>query len=403
MIYSFHRRTIFASLAAITALSGYSEAPAASAATSASAFIAEAPVKKGRLLNFISYNTVESKMMHDQLAGDAGVKALIEKYFTLTTYIEGRDAEQILRYQVAKFPTTIATNEDGTEIDRIVGFARSQETMALLEAAAKGESGLTALSAKAAAADATLEDRLTFAEAAIRRGKYADALRELTICLDRSSAPAAKEDRRYLKLALARLVTLGNAEPAALELVKTRRDALEKTLSPHFPEPIMIVFAFNEALKQADRNVDLYLRLPAGSPLRERLFPAVLPQLVAQRRYQEAADGADLETLVNSAYPKKVAKAATPVEALASVKPRMRHIDHGRQRVIDLTSTAAEALLGIGQLEKAKRIAGRAVETFDDKLLKTRLQQAAQRAASPASGDFSAWLEAQSQASSSDR
>ena len=347
-----------------------------------------------KLLRFISYNTIESKMMLDQLANDAGVRSLIEQRFVLTTHIEGRDAEQIFRYQVKKFPTTIATTAEGTEIDRLAGFSLPHETIAWLEAAAKGESPMAVLAAKVAAPDATIADRLKFAEAAMRRGKYAEALRELTISLDRSSAPGAKEDRPYLKATLARLATLGSSEPAALELIKTRRDTLEKSLTPHFAEPILLVFSFNEALKQTDRNLALFLRLPAESPLRDRLFPTIFPQLVLHRHYQEAVEGADLENLVNSAYPRKTIK-PTSTEETGKEKSRSSHSDHGHQRVLELTTLATEALLGVGHLEKAKRISGRALESYDGKALRTRLQQAAQRAASPAADDFNIWRAAQ--------
>ena len=385
MITSFCRRTVLILLAAVAVCPLYSQPPAASAGSASNS---TSPANKGQLLSFISYNTVESKMMHDQLAGDAGVKALLEKQFTVTIFVEGRDVAQIQHYQVKSFPAIIATSADGTEIDRIVGFVRPQETMALLENAARGESALSALSAKIATAGASIEDRLEFADAAIRRGKYTDVLRELTVCLDRSSAPAAKDDRRYLKIVLAKLAALGNREPAALELLQTRRDALEKTLSPHFPEPMMVVFAFNEALKQPDKNVDLYLRLPVESTLRDRLFPLVFSRLVEQRRYLEAVDGADLESLVNSAYPKKRAKVDADTTSAAAHSE-----ERNRQRITAITATATEALLGRGQLEKAKRIAGRALETFADPQLKRRLQEAAHRAASPASAQFASWLE----------
>ncbi len=389
MINSFRHWIIAAVMAIIAALPLHSQTPPTPAAPE---LTTQDATKKGLLLSFISYNSMESKIMNDQLAGDASVKALIEKHFDLVTYAEGRDSAQILRYQVKNFPTTIVAHADGTEIDRIVGFVRPQETTALLEAAAKGESTLTSLATKAAAAEAKIDDRLKYADAATKRGKYAEALRELTVCLDRSSAPMAKAERRYLKPVLARLMALSGAEPSARELVISRRDVMERTLSPHFPEPIMIVFAYNEALKQPERNVDVYLRIPAESPLRDRLYTSVWRQLVAQRRYQEAVEGADLESLVNSAYPKKQPKQIASVVSADGRSTSAPQINHAQRHIVELTGSALEALLGVGQLETAKRLAGRALDTVDSKEVKKRFEEAAQRAGNSVSTDFTTWL-----------
>ena len=356
--------------------------------------VEEPATKRGLLLVFISYNNIDSKFMYDQLNKDAGIKKIVANNFALKDYIEGQDPALIGRYQVTKYPTIIAADSDGTEIDRIVGIVRPEQTMAMLSAASKGGSAFTTLTQKVGAPGATIDDRLKFANAAIQRYKRSEALRELQICLDRSIAPAAKEDRRYLKVILNTLVSLGEREPTAVAWLKARRDALEKSLSPHFTEPILVVFAFNDALKDYVRNVDIYTRLPAESPLREKLFPSIFLQLVTLRRYQEAAEGADLESLVNSVYPKKNATATVSTETGEIGKLGAHTVDHRRQRTIELTSAATEALLGVGQLEKSKRIAGRALESFDDKSLETRLQQAAQRADSPAAKDFLTWLAA---------
>jgi hypothetical protein len=387
MFTSRHRRILFFACTVATALSISS--PARAQPPQAATVANEQSKQKGLLLSFISYNTVESKMAHDQLAADPAVKALSEKHFMLTTYVEGRDIVPTARYQVIKYPTLIATQADGTEIDRLVGYTRSSETLAFLESASKGQSGLAALVEKNSSADALFEDRLKLADALIKRGKYTDATRELTTSLERSSAPTAKDERKYLKMILARLASLGEREPSALEAIRARRDALEKSLSPHFPEPMTVVFAFNEALKQPERNVDLYLRLPVESPLRERLFPAIFIPLVAKQKYQEANDSVDLESFVNSAYPKQAPK---PSAAKVGVPPSGHaHADHS-QRIIELTVAAVETTLGTGQLEKAKRLAGRAMDAFTDKSLAPRLELASSRAATPAAQEFTTWL-----------
>jgi len=77
------------------------------------------------------------------------VDSLAIDYFSNTAILARINAEKdtlaAQKYHVTGYPMTILINKDGTEIDRLIGYAPTQEYVGTLEGYAKGIGTLTAL------------------------------------------------------------------------------------------------------------------------------------------------------------------------------------------------------------------------------------------------------------------
>jgi tetratricopeptide (TPR) repeat protein len=341
------------------------------------------------MLEFFSYNSVESKMLRDNVLASPVVKAITDKRWVLVSFEWEREPALREFFGITRAPALVLVRSDGTEIDRLAGYPSPEELVRVLQGAGGGKTEVAQLLEKTQAPNAGLESHLDLATAYSKRGNYAQAAAEYVTCLDRVTAPGP--DQKYLKLVLARLSALAQAHPPVLEAMRTRRDALEKepTLKPDLA---LVLFAFNDALKESNRNADFYLKLPADSIQRQQLFAAVFLQLVETQHYTEATGTIDLESFVNSLYPQSTTAGHTHEGPDKTGHDHMAKVS--RQRVVDITGAAVQALLATDRLEKAKRLSGRLLETFDGKATRQHLDHAAQRSAGKTTAEFIAWLQA---------
>lgn len=346
--------------------------------------------KRKVLIEFFSYNSVESKMVRDNVLANPQVAAVLAEQVILVSVEQEKEKDLCQRYGISRAPALVLIKPDGSEIDRLLGNRAPEELVRLLQGRGGDHASVSDLAAKAARPDAGVEAHLALADAYGRIGKADQALDELTVCLDRASVPGP--DRKYFKSVLTRMATLATQQPQAKSALQTRRDALEKEPALR-SDGVQVLFALNDALKEQTRNVDYFLKLSADSALRRQLFPLVFVQLVEAKRYAEAAGAVDLEAYVNSAYPNLHAGHDHAGNGHDEATHERRE-KLARERMINLTTAAVQTLLATDQLEKAKRITGRLLETYDGNDTRSLLGQAAQRSAAKRVGDYNAWLQA---------
>lgn len=343
------------------------------------------------MLEFFSYNSVESKMLRDNVLTNPAVKELTDKSWVSVSCEMERDPELRKRFGITRAPTLLLLRADGVEIDRLAGYPKPDELVRVLKAAGEGKSVLDDLIATAKQSEAGVDAHLALADAYLKRSRTASAADELLICLDRATAHGP--DRKYLKIVLSRLAILAPTNPPALETMRTRRDTLEKAETPK-PDDVQVLFAFNEALKEPERSVDFYLRLSVDNPLRQQLFGSIFLQLVETQHYAEAMGTIDLETYVNNAYLRQNAGLTHDEEGHGHSEAAHERMEKlARERVINLATAAVQAMLATDRLEKAKRIAGRLLETYEGKDARQLLTQAAQRSGAKSASDFSSWIQ----------
>lgn len=176
---------------------------------------------------------------------------------------------------------------------------------------------------------------------------------------------------------------LSGQSPVATRALTSARDTLEANVRRIPTQMIFTFFDLNDALKQPERSVAFYLQLKSGSPWHEKALPRIFPLLVEARRYEEIVQVTDLETHVSGAFPKTSAGAASA-----------QHTTHLRHTV-EMCAGAIETLIAVGQWQKARRSAERAIEAAGIKACHGRFLHAAQRANTPDSAKFIGRLDEQ--------
>jgi hypothetical protein len=345
--------------------------------------------KKLIVLDFFSYNSVESKMVKDQAFGYPEVKKLLEENYVVLHVELERDQALRERYGVKKAPTVIVLRSDGSEFDRVAIFLTGQEFVEFLKAPLSGRTDIAVLVEKAKAPTATTNAYVTLAGTQYRRGKFVEATESYTQALDRILANL-KAERRYLKLVLNRLGTLVAHTASAKEALSSRRDRLEAEVRQAPSEFIPVLFDLNEALNEPARSVSFFQALPKSSPWRREGFASVFGPLIEARDYATATSVVDLESFVGSLYPRDI---PSDTDSSADSGPRAVIESMRKQRIVECTALAIEALLATGQPAKVRRLTERALEFDDTPAARARFMLAAQRAASTESTDFEKWLE----------
>ena len=342
------------------------------------------------LLEFFSKNSAESKMLRERLLASAPVNELLSQRFVVVSVEVERQSDPVRHLGVSHPGVFVIVNVTGTEVDRIAGSTTPDQFVQFLEAGIAGRSLLDSTRQKATAPDAGVQAHLALAQAYVKRRQPQLALQEFAWCLEQGPSLDPHGYRRYLTAVIAQVKVLSASLPAAKTLLLAQQTKLwtEAKKNPSAAN-YRLLFKLNTALKQSSRNIESYLALPADASFRGQLFGDVFPALVEQRKYREAATAVDLETFVGRAYPLVPAEF---VEGAQSLDGDQRDPEElRRQHIADLTVPAVEVLLGAGFPEKARRIAGRAMDSDSSRHLKVRLIEAAQRAI-PNSTAFTDWI-----------
>jgi hypothetical protein len=369
--------------------------PVASAALQA-AIVQAAAEQRLVLLEFFSYNSVESKMLGDRVLADPDVKALLgDKYIVVRAELE-REPVLAAQFEVTKAPIVVLLAADGQEIDRVAGLARPADFLKTLEAAATGKSELAQLKEQTEAPDATVEQRVALAVAYAKRGNYADAVAEYSRSLDLSLQ--SREGARFRTGIARRLAALARQAPPEAEAIQAIRDRLEQEAIDGRAEAVAPAIELNNGLKASERNAGLYLKLPADSPLRRQVFPLVLQALVQAKHYEEIVTAVDLEAFTSSFYAMPTGHDHGHRAPLSPADHRHNHRHEPEaaaieQRITPPVVASVEALLATGQSRKAQRIAGRALDYLQCGEIRSRLLAAASRAGGTDAAAFVQWME----------
>jgi len=344
------------------------------------------------LFGFFSPGTMNSKMVRDRIINSGPASEIIKESYQLVLIEQGKDLEKESFYKITRYPTLVIAQPDGAEVDRIIGLRKPEEVAETLKAAASGQSQIARAKESAAAPGAGIKEHTALAAAMRMRNDSAGALKEYIWILDNGESADPRLYSSLYRLTIQQLGSFGKVYAPALEELSKRRDAAVHAAGMNAPSAEVIEHAFimNEALNQPSRNVPLYLKIPADNPLKRRLFPDVFLALVRDKKYQEATSVADLEDFVGLMYPRF--RGATGHHA-SSGHDHDYGQQAGKQKIILCASAACEALLALGDVEKAKRVAGHALDYLgeDGRGLIARLNAIAAQSGANAK-DFPAWL-----------
>ncbi len=137
----------------------------------------------------------------------------------------------------------------------------------------------------------TVETRYKRAQELARSGQPADALKEFLWCFDEGMVQVAEYHGARVSFLLMEISNLGKTYPPALDALRERRDAAERKLweGTDGKESARIYAALNDALRENDRSVLAYDRLPPDDERRTAMGARVFDSLVATGRFRDAA------------------------------------------------------------------------------------------------------------------
>lgn len=294
-------------------------------------------------------------------------------------------------FRISRYPTLVIADAAGAEIDRIAGPFHQRDAVSLLRACARGTSELEALKARAASPKASAADRVNLANAYRNRDKIPEAIAEYSRMLETGGRGDTRASRAWRE-AVHQLSEMGKTHPAALEPLRKARDKVDvsRALSTNNPEALQSLFAYNKALGEEAKSAGIYLTIPDSNAIKQRVFTQVFPQLVETRNYAAIVSMVDIETYVNSTYPRFLFEPGHSAHDGHDHSHQERAV---KLRVDATTKSGIEVCMATGQLEKAKRLAARALENTENKKLADELIAAAKRADKPAlAKEFETWL-----------
>lgn len=297
------------------------------------------------------------------------------------------------RFRVTEFPTIITARADGSEIDRLVGSPREREILDLLTSAVTGRPELPQLRSLAET-EQSVESHGRLGDALVKRGFYAEALTAYRWCLEKGPNADPSGYSRLLKVVVQHIGKLRPKIPAAGEVIEEFRRKAESGLQSQDADAYTRAFTFNEALGDVARNGELFAQLPETSALRCDLYPLAFEGLVQTHNYRAAVMTVDMEAFIGRLYPLHNVASEPPHGADNRLRHTHRIASEAKERAINYTVAAVEASLGVGHLEKAKRLAGRLIEWNGKGDVRVRLLEAADRSSSPSAASFKEWLTA---------
>lgn len=351
-------------------------------------------------LEFFSEMSAESQILRDRTLSQPKIAQLLAEKFVFVSLEQKENEALAQKYEINRFPTVVLIKTDGTEIDRMGRWGNATQFEAFLRNGLQGRSEISELTQRVKAASDSVSAHLALADAYMRRNQETEALQEYRWCMEHGQEINNWEYLQNSKKLIRGLVSLRVHTPAAkvaLHDFRKRVDA-ECQIKPG-RERYLVLFSCNEALREPNRNLDLYRALPATSPLRGQLLASIFPELIRRRMYKDAVSALDLEDFVNAAYipitmrvPGKLDDQTEP-----SSEPKESVSDGNgtiKSSLLDRAVAAVEALLATGQMAKAQRIAGRVLDSDDSRLLRIRLLEAGRRSGVAEIDAFSRWVKA---------
>jgi thiol-disulfide isomerase/thioredoxin len=279
------------------------------------------------------------------------------------------EAELAARYRVAAYPTLLFVGPDGEERGRLVGY---HDAAGFLETAPQRLAGHTALEeieARLAESPDDMSLRMDLGDELARAGRYDEALEEYLHCFDEGAdAPGFGGVR--LSYLLSSLVRLGGVCPRALDALVERAEASERRLREG-GDPVDAgdagdardMAALNEALGRDARTLEVYdaLRAVDGTDpsVLDGMYRSVIDLLMESERYADVLDGAgDVMKRIGQ----QIQILRMTEARFADADPEASPVEYMRRSTVADIQRFFVAYLGVGELERAWKVAKRILE-----------------------------------------
>lgn len=302
------------------------------------------------ILNFMSLSKT--------VVGVAGVIAVLS-VATVIFEIGNRDAklavaaqqQDALRIEMRGLERRMKAAEvraEGAENDNAI-LLRATET------ALAGGLGRNSAAGNGPLNHATVQARYSRALELARKGEAGAALKEYLWCFDDGMTRVSTYRVARRGALLDAMAKLGEVYPEALAVMRERRDLAERSAvgSTYDMDSALDFAALNRALGDDSRTLALYDGLPADDPRRNALSgPAFEPLMMAQR-YGDAAAAKPYKQMETQFD--RITKASSP----EGISNREEVMKSNRDYAVNMTANSIEVLAGAGDLENARKLAGK--------------------------------------------
>jgi thiol-disulfide isomerase/thioredoxin len=314
------------------------------------------------------------KMLDQSTWQDAAVIDLLRTKAVAIKIDAEKEKTLAEHYKVSAYPTLLLLKPDGTEIDRLVGYREPKVFIAEFTDSLAGKTAL--VRAREAVANATTDEnraqaRFDLGRTLASKGQYEEALAEFLWCFDSGMENTHLTGVRVSFL-LSDIASLGRNFPPALTALHERRDkALASAKAPDSGRNTLIdLAALNRTLKEDSKTLAFFDQLPAGDRRRNTLGLILFPQLLADKRYADAAKAQPYDSI------KQAFLFTRQVESGFDPSRRQMFHDYQMHRLAE----EIEMLAGSGQIAEAKEFLTMVITYDHSDEVKAMIRQHLERA-----------------------
>lgn len=339
--------------------------------------------KKVILIDFYTTWCGPCKMLDRTTWADRKVREWLGKNVIAFKIDADRNHELPSRYGIRGYPTLLFLDDDGKELDRLVGY---HDPIEFLEEAKRAIASKD-IDARAGAKTETRETsdpvkRMQYGMTYVRKGRMKEALDEFLWCFDHGLETRPAFSGARLSYLLMYIHQLGNKYQPAIKALCDRRNRAERALldeksdkkrkaSSDYPrsrfEAASEVSAINRELNVPERTAGVYKKLMMKGENDRRILSVLLEEvidpLIQSNDYSSIVAGlpnplATVDQLIESYRSIKESEGSNPRDAAPSAS------EHFKRRVLDQGSKIYEALVGVKDSTNARKIAQRLLK-FD--------------------------------------
>ena len=186
-----------------------------------------------------------------------------------------------------------------------------------------------------------------------RAGSHAEALADFLWCYDEGMVAIVSFTGVRKSFLLSEVACLGRAYPPALQALRSRRDAAEQAIAsdPFDAKGLSEYASLNHYLKDDEKTLALFDRIPAGDRRRARFGLSVYTLLAKTGRYAEALEAHPFDRMIELF--EGVAQTLPPPDFPEEDKAELEACIRGH--AVKSAANNIEVLAGAGAVDAARR------------------------------------------------
>lgn len=308
---------------------------------------------------------------------DEKVREWLAKHTIALKIDAEKDRRLSSKYKVESYPSILFLKDDGTELDRIVGYRAPKEFLEEANGAISGKDSVVRAKEKLDSGGKNDPiQRMRYADVLVQKGKYKEALEEYLWCFDHGVENSMGFTGVRLSFLLSDIQRLGQHYKPAIDALKERRDRAEKILAGKEPPKkkkglfisghdlrfvaAMEFRAINRTLDESDSTLAAYEKLAddpkENSHLLEPLLDEILDELIDEKRYASVVAGMSSPDAMVEQKIRSYDLIKT-FEKINSPKGSTGAAERIKRETLDKGGKIYEALIGAKGSKNARKIA----------------------------------------------